>query len=232
MFSQLDQYNSDRFNALADVEVADRERKANGSLERAMSLVAPIFVKYGMCDKWALTLLHNHWWVSETEVPLQETTISSTPMEMRSAPRAVDVLPSFWPMTLAVADDGMRLEPIEFTTDPQAAVSNSALDERPAFAVEISEVLRASNLTETFGLIVPKLNSSPDLEFVEFNDGERLSILREIPSIDADRRNLIETSWRVMPLDVDKKCEKSCFSRCIKSGSSHSHDHPKAHKPG
>jgi hypothetical protein len=230
--TQTSCYNHERFNSLADVEVADKERKASGSLEIAMSLVAPIFVKYGMCDKWAITLLHNHWSVSETELPIQETTVTLSPMEMESTPHAIDFAKPFWPLTLAVSENGATLEPMEFTTDPQAAISNSALEENPDFTKEICETLRSNNFAGMFGLIVPKENSLSELEFVEYNPEGRISIVKETLSSDADRTKLIETSWRVNPFDLAGKCEKSCFSRCTVSGGKHSHDHAPAHKPG
>jgi hypothetical protein len=229
--AQTSGYNHRRFNSLADIEVADRERKASGSLEIVMSLVTPIFVKYGMCECWAITLLHNHWPVSETELPIQETTASSSPMEMESTPHDMEFTKAFWPMTVAVSEDGSRFEPMEFTTDPQAAISNAALESNPAFEREFQDTLRSHKLAGSFGLIVPKENSLPEFEFVEYNPKGRISIVKEVLSSETDKTKLIETSWRVNPLEVAGTCTKSCFSRCTVSGSSHSHDHTPVHSP-
>ena len=152
-------------------------------------------------------------------------------MEFESSPHTVEFGKPFWPLTLAVSDAGSQLEPMEFTTDPQAETLDAALQATPAFGREVCETLKSLKLDTTFGLIASKRNSRPDLEFVEYNPGLRKSVLRETPSSEAERKNLIETCWRLPVMEAAVDCEASCFARCTVTDTGHSGDHAPAHNP-
>jgi hypothetical protein len=224
-------YDRDRFNSLPDIEVADKQRKVARSLELLLGELKPIFQKHNMCDRWAITLLHKHWSIAEAELPIQEKVVPSSPMEFESSPRSVDFSKPFWPLTLVVNDRGLRFDPMEFTTDPETAKFNAATRANPQFEREVCETLSSLKLDTTYGLIALKSNSRGDFEFVEYNPGQRRSVLREIPSCDADRRRLIETCWRIPLFECAVDCEASCFARCTVTDEGHNGDHAPAHNP-
>jgi hypothetical protein len=152
-------------------------------------------------------------------------------MEFESTPHDIEFLETLWPLTLAVDEGGFRLTPIEFTTDPEAARLNQAIQANSSFEQATCEALRSLKLETTFGLIALKVSSHPDLEFVEYNPGFRKSILKETLSSSVDRKTLIETCWRVPLMEAEMDCEASCFARCFVTDEGHSGDHAPAHNP-
>lgn len=231
MLREISGFDHSRFNGLPDIEAADAAMKAAGLLPTALAALGPVFAKHKMFDRWGISLLHNHWLVTEGELPIQEATAVNAPREFETRPRDKSFTSSIWPSVLAVKEGSdAALEAVEFSTRWYAQEGNAALTSE--FIRDFCMTLCATGLDRVFGLIAPQPVNSTGFEFVEFNPNGRVSILRETTIGEIDRSQLIETSWRLIPDEVAGKCEASCFSKCTISDMGHSHEHPKAHKPG
>jgi len=228
MLQEVVAFNPSNFNALPDIEIADAEMRAAGTLTTVLTALGPVFVKHNMCDKWGISLLHNHWPVEPGEVAVQHAEQTNSPREFETRPRSmVNSGAEFWPTILAISPGSeATLEPVEFSTESYAYEAGNALTSE--FIRDFCQTLNANGLGNVFGLIAPQTVSSPELEFVEFNPGGRVSVLKETTVAGHNRTRLIETSWRLVPDKVAGTCTKSCFVTCT-VGSTHSKNHTALH---
>jgi hypothetical protein len=234
MWSRASHYDSSLFNSLLPIEAANSEMKTKNQLSVALSVFGPVFAKHKMCDSWGVSLLHKHWAIEDGELPVQDSTDTCGPKEFVTAPRGSNFSKPFFPAILAVDRWGEPcLTPLEFSTDQRAHEAFRLLTRTQAFVREFRETALSSGLSATFGLIAAKEVSSPKFELVEFNHAERISVLKEVPSVETEGKTLIQTCWRFKAHAASMDCEASCFARCTVSGDGgHSGDHAPAHAPG
>lgn len=233
MWSRTSRYDSSLFNSLPPIEAADNEMRTKNQLRIALSVFGPVFAKHKMCDSWGISLLHKHWAIEDGELPIQDSAETCVPREFITAPRGPSFPKQFSPAILRVDGRGKSsLSPLEFSTDQRACEAFHALTCNQAFVRDFRETALATGLGTTFGLIATKEVSSPELELVEFNQSARISVLKEVPSVETKDKTLIETCWRFRADAAGIDCEASCFARCtVSDDGSHSGDHAPAHAP-
>lgn len=226
-----DQYQFRTFNSLRCIEEADELMRSSGLLEIAFEQLGPIFQEHQMQRLWGIGLLHNHWHVMPDEFPLQQLFETPDGAEYITLPKSLSTK-GCWPSVLCYSTrDSHVLNPLEYSNDSRVERAYQKLLNSPDFIRELAARMFSFGLHKTFGLSALR-HHNHDTELVEFNYNERISILREVPVGRYGDSKAIETSWSLANYDMNTACESSCFSRCIVSGGSHSHDHPKAHKPG
>jgi hypothetical protein len=233
MWSRTLPYDSSMFNSLPPIEAADGEMRSKNRLRTALSVFGPVFAKHKMCDSWGISLLHRHWAIDEGELPIQDSAETSVRREFVTAPRRASFPKQFSPAILCVDGRGeSSLSPLEFSTDQRVCEAFHALTFNQAFVRDFCETALATGLSTTFGLIATKEVSSPELELVEFNQSARISVLKEVPSVETKGKTLIQTCWRFKADAASMDCEASCFARCtVSDDGSHSGDHAPAHAP-
>ena len=232
MYATSLSYDRHRFNGLPEIEAADSFVRSSGSRARVLRRLSPIFFKHQVCDWFGLCLLHKHWQLEDDELPLQEITATNSRLTLTTTPQHRHSAAPVWPSVFQVSG-ACGLQALEFSTDHRVGVANSILEERPAFGLDFCEAIAEEAVADCFGLCVIRPQTKAGLQFVEFNYAERVSITREITSLELGNKIPIQTQWRFHADAMANSCEASCFSQCIVSGDgSHRHAHPKAHKPG
>jgi hypothetical protein len=234
MTPNLASYDRVQFNRLPSIETADETLRRENKLQIAFSSLESIFAKYDLCDTWGIGLLHNHWLLEDNEIPVQHISLRNGVKEYVTAPRANLQDGMYWPSLISVIGGReITFRPLEFSTDRLVALANQRLAERPEFLKEFGRRMIESELESTFGLVVFKETTEPDLELLEFNFVERISIVREVNAGDHSKEKLIQTAWRFSPNESTMDCTKSCFQRCSDPGNgTHRNDgHAPVHAP-
>ena len=225
-------YDRNLFNSLSSIELADIQARGTQALDQAKSVLGPIFIAHDLHDRWGLALLHKHWDLDSDELPLQRVTRPDIPREYELGPvRKFDGAVS-WPSILSVATTGALFQPLEYSEDKSVAKAYLTLLHREDFLNQFRRLVIGNGWNHLFGLAALR-SISKGYDLVEFNYQERVSALCEVRERDVVGKNLLETTWRFNPISATATCEL-CFSKCVipASGGSHTHDHPKAHKPG
>jgi hypothetical protein len=220
-------YDWRAFNALPEVEVADEAMRALDKLSVAVSVLAPVFAQYGVCDTWGLSLLHKHWLLEDGEQPVQEVRFKGSAREFVTRPRSLDVAVRHLPSIMGVTSD-RRLHAIEFSTDPQVAAAHDVLRTKPAFAAAFCRLVATNDLRDTFGLIANKAIEEED-GLVEFNYVGRISVLRRETPADPQEGRYIQTSWRFVEDASGIACHFRCVTRCRSGAERHEPIHPPDH---
>jgi hypothetical protein len=227
MIQETLSFDYSRFNGLLSIEDADADMRAKNKLSLALEQLGPIFVKHGVCETFGISLLHKHWSVSRGELPITDVSIDETPREYELRPRQ-QFAKKFYPSILAAKSESIPLEPLEFSADPHTASAFEQLREKTAFVNEFRDVILRNDLSDVFGLGVPR-PTAEGFELVEFTNEGRCSVSRELPEIEARKMAVIETGW-MFSGDAAAGCTKSCFAKCNVPG--HSPSHSPVHAPG
>lgn len=227
MIQETLSYDYSRFNCLPSIEDADAEMRAKNKLNLALEKLGSIFVKHGVCETFGISLLHKHWSVSPGELPITDLSINETPREYELRPR--EQFPKkFYPSILVAKSDSISLQPLEFSADPYTVNAFERLCEKPAFVNEFRDVILRNDLSDVFGLGVPR-PATEGFELVEFTNEGRCSVSKEVPEIEAKAMPVIETGW-MFSGDATAGCTASCFAKCNVPG--HSPSHTPVHAPG
>jgi hypothetical protein len=220
-------YDYSRFNGLPSIEDADADMRAKNKLSVALERLGPIFLRHGVYETFGISLLHKHWLVVPGELPISDVSVNETPREYELRPRE-QFAKKFYPSILAAKSESLSLEPLEFSADPYTVSAFERLREKTAFANEFREALLRNDLSDMFGLGVPR-PTTQGFELVEFTNEGRCSVSKELPEIEARKMAVIETGW-MFSGDATAGCTKSCFAKCNVPG--HSPSHSPVHAPG
>jgi len=223
-------FNMADFNNLSSVEVADKTLSENDKLTRALTILGPIFLKHSMNKSWGISLLHKHFEINEGEKPIQDVVVRGDRNAYITTPRNISFEKSFFPAIFKI-DGTDQLIPLEYSTDSSAQLANKELKENPEFVKEFYQALIGLDLKDNLGLVFGK-KVNYNLELVEFNYTNRISVLEERPLEEVRNLKTIQTSW-FFSLDSKKlACVTKCLTRCIQDDSgNHNDDHAVYHDP-
>jgi hypothetical protein len=228
----LEMHNRFRFNNLPEIEIADAQRKFDGSLDRVIELLAPIFQKFSMAEHWGVALLHKHWDTINDEWPVQHIVMHDGHHAFETKPRDYSQARVAWPSILAASNTPHQIafDVLEFSSDPITEAAAKMLEAAPDFQKACAQALISAGLENTYGICVLKSYPTEDLELVEFNYVERVSLLQSIKKGSLKNTSLMETSWHLIPLSAAAKCRSRCVTQCANvNNRGHSPTHFPAH---
>ncbi len=221
-------FRHSKFNDLPSIESANENVQLTNKLNLALSALGPVFLKHYMFNSWGISLLHKHFVIDNSEMPIQDFHIEDDRKSFVTIPRTNSFRKEYFPSVFKLEDG--NLIPLEYSTDTSAMLANKELQSNHEFVKDFYRTLVENDLDKYFGLIYGKV-VNPKYELVEFNYDERVSILKEVPSEEVIGMKLIQTSWFFSAESPDGKCTTKCMSSCSVSGSSHSHGHSVYHDP-
>jgi hypothetical protein len=233
MQTRFERYSSAKFNNLPAIEDADAMMRKNAHLDLAIHILGPIFANYDLCEVFGIAILHNHWFLSDGELPIQDHCLENSRKVLLTCPRTTSFEKEFAPSVFRISSEAPFLRPLEFSTDKCVFEANEVLRKKsPEFALSLSQAAVEKGLEHTFGLCVIRKTSNPAYELVEFNGPDRISLVREIEIGSVAHRSLLDTCWMFDKNEATASCESSCFSRCFvnKEGKHYEHRHDKAHR--
>ncbi|MEW6638919.1 MAG: hypothetical protein AB1586_00340 [Pseudomonadota bacterium] len=198
-------FRHDLYNSTPDVQNADADIRRDGSLERALTVLAPIFQAFDVAEFCGINLLHKHWTVEESEIPLQSRQPYASGHELVTTPSlaGTTAMPSSWVLLV----EGTRADfvPFEFSTDAEVLRHAEHLMRLPAFFATVGDALLAHDLFRHFGVcIVPRepLSDDPDASLVEVSSPRARASLIRAASLNPGQP-YIQTAW-IFAID-DKK---------------------------
>lgn len=206
-------FDSSYFNSLPSIESA--HDIASSNLSANLELMAPIFFRHSMQDSWGIALLHKHWDVKASEIPIQEAYISEDTKHYITQPRTSDYNHNAWPSTLSLAPSSSgEVQSLEFTACGIAQSKYDDLIDKPAFIKELQSVLAANNLLGTFGIVQGR-ETAPGYQLVENSPEGRMSILTEVSVKESNSQSLIQTAWFFSANLKGMQCVAHCGKACL-----------------
>jgi hypothetical protein len=227
-------YDRSEFNNLQAIEDADALMRKNAQLDLATQVLGPIFSLYNLCDVFGISLLHNHWTLSDGELPIQDCHLEDSRKLLLTCPRTEEFAKEFRPSVFRISSSEPFLHPLEFSTDTCVLDANEVLQRQGRdFAASLSQAAVGNNLEHTFGLCVIRQSTNQGDELVEFNGPERISVVKEVEIGSVASRSLLDTCWRFDKIQPTAACVSSCFARCYVNAQNvhYQHVHTPVHGP-
>jgi hypothetical protein len=215
MQTDLTNYSPAKFNSLGTIEEADLQMRRSGALDLAVTTLGPLFARHRMCDVFGIALLHNHWLLSDDEVPIQDGSFENADKVLITRPRAKSFRRESQPSVFSIIQKSPFLLALEYSTEPCVLKANKVLDQRGVeFTRSLAEAVIEEGLQNIFGLCVIRAATRPNFELIEFNGRDRISVIRETERDAIAGKSLIETCWQFVSSTANLGCVGSCFNRC------------------
>jgi hypothetical protein len=221
-----------RYNALRAVEEVNTAVRTDGALERLLREAAPLFIGYGVVERFGVSLLHAHnlcpegaWMVEQPDrimgIDVLTTRLTSTPP---TESRAVPTLWEFGPS---------RYHPLEFSTDPCARRLWHSDEVNSRFLEEFGSLLNDHSVSGLLGLAIidrELYESAADDEIaVEYSTTEPANVVFRRNRIEINYP-VIETAWTFnSDPETYRVCPKICKKSCVVILNNHTSSHTNMH---
>lgn len=205
------QANAQRYNDLPAVEVANAALRKQTDGDSLVARFGGLFRHYRMEQHWGLTLLHNHWMVTEDEFPGERAITEQGRTRFITQPRIKAEINEFVPCAIALFGDEWHA--FEYASTDWAKDAFGRLQASVDFLHEVNTAIRAAGMTHLIGLRATRDLKVSSTWWVEDTEYPNRSILTEQEADPQNEAAYIETFW-----PLSKHASAACRMRCRPRG--------------